>query len=210
MNGLGDRTHHCALDMHVMVATAIIPEACASGISDPEYPLLAPGVVMMRVLFSSLLLLAATDAQALDCAPYNLLEAAADVRDRSGRGIVLLGHISVDEALFPEHDPARIARWLRTTGILDITTVPAFFDGVQLVPGGRKPLAAPVTVIPDCAMDLCGRLSGGVQMLVVQETAKGLIFEVGPCGGFVSFNPSTAEIDAVEACLAGGSCAAEH
>jgi hypothetical protein len=151
---------------------------------------------MIRLALPALLL-AATQAAALSCAPvdpirdFQAAQAAPEIYH------VLYGTLSFDPARMPQGespDPQP-------------APVPARFSGFGLgLEGFTRPVEAPVTLQPTCAGPWCGTFGPGTALLFAEVTSAGYVVEIGPCGGGAFDQVSEATLARLAACMRGEVC----
>ena len=151
---------------------------------------------MIRLALPALLL-AATQAAALTCAPADPIRDFQAAHAAPETYNVLYGTLSFDPARMPQGtDPAPRPG-----------PVEASFSGFVLgLEGFTRPVEAPVTLQPTCAGPWCGTFGPGTALLFAQVTGEGYLVEIGPCGGGAFDQVSEATLSRLAACMRGEAC----
>jgi hypothetical protein len=144
------------------------------------------------------LLLGATQAAALTCAPADPIRSFREAQAAPETYHVLYGTLSFDPARMPQGDLGAMPR---------PAPVSARFDGFGLgLEGFTRPVEAPVTLQPTCAGPWCGTFGPGTALLFAQVTAAGYVVEIGPCGGGAYDQVPEAVLARLAACMRGEAC----
>ncbi|SMX40106.1 hypothetical protein [Octadecabacter ascidiaceicola] len=154
---------------------------------------------MKRFLLAALIAVTAGQTQALSCMPPDIARTFNWANAAEESYLVLNGAFSFDA-------PARTRG-----GQLDPETVSmrAGFEGSYLGAAGFVPAPTlDVTLTFVCLGPWCGSMeSDGEDVLVfAQQTQDGYVVEIDPCFSKL-FEPSQDNIDRVESCIRGESCA---
>jgi hypothetical protein len=144
------------------------------------------------------LLLGATQAVALTCAPADPIRDFQAAQAAPVSYHVLYGSLSFDAAGMPQGDLSPAPR---------PAPVSARFRGFALgLEGFTRPVEAPVTLQPVCAGPWCGTFAPGTALLFAEVTEGGYVVEIGPCGGGAFDQVSEATLGRLAACMRGQAC----
>ena len=152
---------------------------------------------MIRLALPALLLVA-TQAAALTCAPADPIRDFQAAQAAAETYHVLYGNLSFDPARMPQGGSSPNPR---------PAPVSARFQGFALgLEGFTRPVEARVTLQPTCAGPWCGTFGPGTALLFGQVTDAGYLVEIGPCGGGAFDQVSEATLGRLAACIRGQAC----
>ncbi len=154
----------------------------------------------MKRLVMAGLLVAATGAQALDCAApqpaRNFMTAEARAQDI----VIVMGRFVFDASLMPGDDAPE--------GVV-YPAIPGQFTGHGLTRDGfTAPMAISVAIQPECLNPWCGHFAPTTAPVIafLQVTGSAYLLPVEPCGSGI-YPADDATIALFTACMRGETCA---
>ncbi len=145
----------------------------------------------------------AGQASALSCLPHSVQAAYQQAAEAEDVYVVIHGRLSFDGDLLPVTD------WQDQASTPEQTRIPAQIEGQMLTAGGfDRDVVLDLTFDVLCYGPWCASGVPGVGYLAfAKQTPTGYVLQTNPCGGFAFAQPSPDQIQAVEACHGGDSCA---
>ena len=159
---------------------------------------------MIRPLLLLAACLSATEAAALTCVPPDPLQSFRTAHEAPETYVVLRGRLSFDQARMP--DGSEIPPGAAETRL---DPIEARFEGFALALSGfTRPVSAPVLLQPLCFGQFCGSIGPGEDwLLFAQASGSGqYLVTVDPCGQWALDRASQETLDALAACIRGGTC----
>ncbi|MCX7302257.1 MAG: hypothetical protein NTX73_18105 [Rhodobacterales bacterium] len=159
----------------------------------------------MKRLLPVLLIVIASQAQALKCPEQSVAVSFRDAMSSADNYVILRGKFDFDATLLPGGPETR-----GDPNLPAPATVPARFVGQSLVEDGfTHELDIPVTLSPTCLGPWCGTLTPGQDIMAFATTdGRGTVaIELHPCAKWIFVEPQQPMLDEMLACMTGSACA---
>ena len=160
---------------------------------------------MLRVLSFAVACMAPLPAVALSCMPHGVTHAFQEAAAAEEGYVPVLGQLDFDPDYLP---PADLSG---QTNVPPVTLIPATFRGEALtVRGIPRPFETDVVLEVQCFGPWCPQPQPGEMLGFLRQTSHSYVLHTNACGGFLFGQPTDAQIEQVEDCLAGRSCEADR